>query len=135
MTAMAMTLGGDRFRAGISVAPVTDWRLYDTIYTERYMRTPQENPRGYRVSAPTEHVEGLTGDMLLIHGTGDDNVHWQQAVWLTDALIEAGKDFGLMVYPNRTHSIAGGNTRVHLFELMTDWVEEHLGAQGVALHP
>ncbi|HUF14166.1 MAG TPA: alpha/beta fold hydrolase [Longimicrobiales bacterium] len=129
MTALAMARGGDRFRAGISVAPVTDWRLYDTIYTERFMRTPEENPRGYEESGPLHHAAGLTGDMLLIHGTGDDNVHYQQTVQLVDALIAVGKDFGLMIYPNRTHSIEGGNTRVHLFGLMTDWVEERLGGR------
>ena len=133
MTALTMMRGGERFRAGISVAPVTDWRLYDTVYTERFMRTPQENPDGYERSAPINHAEGLTGDMLLIHGTGDDNVHWQQTVQLVDALIEADKDFGFMIYPNRNHSITGGNTRVHLYDLMTDWVHEHLGAP--QMHP
>ncbi|HEX6590246.1 MAG TPA: DPP IV N-terminal domain-containing protein [Longimicrobiales bacterium] len=133
MTALTMMRGGERFAAGISVAPVTDWRLYDTVYTERFMRTPQENPDGYERSAPINHAEGLTGEMLLIHGTGDDNVHWQQTVQLVDALIAADKDFGFMVYPNRNHSIAGGNTRVHLYDLMTDWVHEHLGPPTV--HP
>jgi len=128
MTALAMMKEGAPFRAGISVAPVTDWRLYDTIYTERFMRTPQANPEGYERSAPTAHAARLEGDLLLIHGTGDDNVHYQNAVQLTDALIEAGKQFDLMFYPNRTHSIAGGNTRVHLFTLMTEWLAEHLPA-------
>ena len=135
MTALTMMRGGERFRAGISVAPVTDWRLYDTIYTERFMRTPEENPEGYRVSAPIHHAADLTGDMLLVHGTGDDNVHWQQTVQLADALIEADKDFGFMAYPNRTHSISGGNARVHLYRQMTNWVREHLGARQPELHP
>ncbi|HEX7049205.1 MAG TPA: S9 family peptidase [Longimicrobiales bacterium] len=126
MTTLTLGRGGDVFRAGIAVAPVTDWRLYDTIYTERYMRTPRENPEGYRQSAPTQHVEGLTADLLLIHGTGDDNVHFQNSVQLVNALEAAGKQFAFMMYPNRTHSISGGNTQVHLFTLMTEWLEEHL---------
>lgn len=126
MTALALMKGGDVFRAGVSVAPVTDWRLYDTIYTERFMQTPELNPEGYRESAPTEHAEGLEGELLLVHGTGDDNVHYQNTVQLVDALIAADKQFDFMIYPNRTHSIAGGNTRVHLFRMMTDWVLENL---------
>jgi dipeptidyl-peptidase-4 len=126
MTALTMMKGGDVFRAGISVAPVTDWRLYDTIYTERFMRTPQENPEGYRQGAPVAQVAGLTGRLFLIHGTADDNVHFQNAIQLMDALQKAGKPFDLMVYPNRNHSISGGNTSLHLFTLMTDWLERNL---------
>jgi len=130
MTALTMMKGGELFRAGIAVAPVTDWRLYDTIYTERYMRTPRENPEGYRESAPVRHVAGLRGDLLLVHGTGDDNVHFQNTVQLVNALQAAGKQFGLMIYPNRTHSIAGGNTQVHLFTLLTNWLDERLAGAG-----
>ncbi|HEY8483017.1 MAG TPA: S9 family peptidase [Longimicrobiales bacterium] len=126
MTALTMTKGGDLFRAGISVAPVTDWRLYDTIYTERFMRTPEENPEGYRESAPVNHAAGLTGALLLVHGTADDNVHPQNTIQLANALQLAGKQFSLMLYPNRTHSISGGNTMVHLFTMMTDWVRQRL---------
>lgn len=126
MTALTMTKGGNLFRAGISVAPVTDWRLYDTIYTERFMRTPEENPEGYRESAPASHAAGLTGALLLVHGTGDDNVHPQNTIQLANALQRAGKQFSLMLYPNRTHSISGGDTMVHLFTMMTDWVRERL---------
>lgn len=126
MAAMTAFRGGDVFRAAISVAPVTDWRLYDAIYTERYMRTPRENPTGYAESSPQRYVSGLTASYLLVHGTGDDNVHPQNTIQLIDRLVAAGKPFQLMLYPNRTHSIAGGNTRVHLFDLLTSFVEEHL---------
>ncbi|HEX7118984.1 MAG TPA: S9 family peptidase [Longimicrobiales bacterium] len=128
MTALTMARGGDVFRAGISVAPVTDWHLYDTIYTERFMRTPQENPEGYRKSSPIAHVDGLSGRLLLIHGTGDDNVHFQNSVQLVNALQEAGKQFDFMLYPNKTHSISGGNTSLHLFTMMTEWLERNLKA-------
>ncbi|HEX6939341.1 MAG TPA: S9 family peptidase [Longimicrobiales bacterium] len=130
MTALTMARGGDVFRAGISVAPVTDWRLYDTIYTERFMRTPRENPEGYRKGSPITHVQGLTGRLLLIHGTGDDNVHFQNSVQLVKALQEAGKQFDFMLYPNKTHSISGGNTSLHLFTMMTEWLERNLKAPG-----
>ncbi len=126
MTLMSMERGGDVFAAGISVAPVTSWRFYDTIYTERYMRTPRENPEGYRAGAPLENVEGLTGNLLLVHGTGDDNVHFQNTVQLVDRLEAAGKQFRLMIYPNKTHSISGDGTQVHLFTMMTDFLIERL---------
>ncbi|CAN5281647.1 S9 family peptidase [soil metagenome] len=127
MTALTMAVpGGEIFQAGISVAPVTDWRLYDNIYTERFMRTPAENPEGYRASAPIHHAEGIDGDVLLVHGTGDDNVHAQNTVQMVNALEAANKQFGLMIYPNRTHSISGGNTQLHLFTLMTRWITEKL---------
>src|SRR5690606_8859685 len=126
MTALAMGRGGDVFRAGISVAPVTDWRLYDTIYTERFMRTPQENPEGYRDGAPTEHVAGLTGRLLLVHGTLDDNVHLHHAVHLAQALQDAGKQYDFMLYPNKNHSISGGNTSLHLYTMMPEWLDANL---------
>lgn len=125
MTALAM-MNSDRFAAGVAVAPVTDWRLYDTIYTERFMRTPQENPEGYDRSAPVHRAEQLSGELLLVHGTGDDNVHFQNTVQLADALQAANRQFGLMIYPNRTHSISGGTTTVHLFDLVTAWLVEKL---------
>jgi dipeptidyl-peptidase-4 len=121
MTTLSM-MNGDPFRAGVAVAPVTDWRLYDTVYTERFMRTPRTNPEGYDANSPLLRADRLDGRLLLIHGTGDDNVHIQNTVRLADALQAAGKPFDLMVYPNRTHSITGGNTSVHLFNTMTDWV-------------
>ena len=126
LAAMALMQGADHFRAGISVAPVTDWRLYDTIYTERYMRTPAENPEGYARSAPLNHVEGLESRFLLVHGTGDDNVHSQNSMLLAQRLQEAGKHFDFMLYPNQTHSISAGTAQLHLFTLLTQWLEEHL---------
>jgi len=127
MTLLSMMReGGDVFRAGISVAPVTHWKLYDTIYTERYMRTPAENPGGYDDWAPINLAENLDGDLLLIHGAADDNVHFQQSSQMVDALIDAGKQFDFMMYPGRTHSISQRNARPHLFTLMTGWLEEHL---------
>ncbi len=126
MTLMSMMRGGDVFAAGVSVAPVTSWRFYDTIYTERYMRTPRDNPEGYRTSAPLEQVDGLTGDLLLVHGTGDDNVHFQNSVQLVDRLQAAGKQFRLMIYPNKTHGIGGQDTQVHLFTMMTEFLKERL---------
>jgi dipeptidyl-peptidase-4 len=127
MAALTAFRGGDVFRAAISVAPVTDWRLYDAIYTERYMRTPQENAKGYDESSAQRYADGLTASYLLVHGTGDDNVHPQNTIQLADRLQAAGKPFRLMLYPNRTHAIAGGNTRVHLFDMLTAFVEEELG--------
>lgn len=126
MTLLALLQPDNPYRAGVSVAPVTAWRLYDTIYTERFMRTPEENPEGYDDFAPINLAENLESDLLLIHGTGDDNVHYQQSVQMVDALIDADKQFDFMMYPNRTHGIGGGNTQVHLYTMMTDWVLENL---------
>ena len=126
MTAMAMTRPGAPFKAGIAVAPVADWGLYDTIYTERFMRTPQENPEGYRLGAPVNAAADLRGKLLLVHGTGDDNVHFQNSIRLANALQAASKQFQFMAYPNRTHSISGGPTSAHLYNLMTDWIVQNL---------
>ncbi|HYJ80938.1 MAG TPA: S9 family peptidase [Longimicrobiaceae bacterium] len=125
MSSLTMMTEGSPFKAGIAVAPVTDWRLYDSIYTERFMRTPQENPEGYNRGAPSRLAANLKGDLLLVHGTGDDNVHFQNSVQLADALQAAGKQFDFMLYPDRNHGIAGGRT-VHLYTLMTNWITEHL---------
>jgi dipeptidyl-peptidase 4 len=127
MTAMTSFRGGPLFRAAISVAPVTDWRLYDDIYTERYMRTPAENAAGYEEGAPLKYVSGLTASYLLVHGTGDDNVHPQNSIQLVDKLEDANKQFQFMVYPGRTHSILGGNSRTHLFTMLTNFVDQTLG--------
>ncbi|MDB4909916.1 MAG: family peptidase [Gemmatimonadetes bacterium] len=135
MTAMTSFRGGSLFRAAISVAPVTDWRLYDNIYTERYMRTPAENASGYEEGAPLKYVQGLTASYLLVHGTGDDNVHPQNSIQLVDKLEGANKQFQFMVYPGRTHSISGGNSRTHLFTMMTDFVEQTLGTARIHLNP
>lgn len=139
MTLMAMLSEGgpDVIKVGVSVAPVTDWRLYDTIYTERYMSTPQNNPEGYDLGAPVKMAGNLADDqrLLLIHGDFDDNVHYQNAVQMADALQAANKQFEMMVYPGRNHGIYGGQTRLHLHNLMTDFIEEHLVGRPVAVNP
>ena len=126
MAALCMTLGADVFKAGISVSPVTNWRFYDSIYTERYLKRPQENASGYDDNSPVTHAAKLRGPYLLIHGTGDDNVHFQNSIAFADALIAAGKQFQSFYYPNRNHGIYGGNTRLHLYQMMTDFVEKNL---------
>ena len=126
MSSLGLFIGNDVFKSAIAVAPVTNWRFYDTIYTERFLSTPQMNPAGYDAYSPLTHVDKLQGDYLLIHGTGDDNVHFQNSVMLQDALIAAGKQFDSFFYPNRNHGIYGGNTRLHLFSMMTDFLEENL---------
>jgi dipeptidyl-peptidase-4 len=125
MTALCMTKGAAHYKAGICVAPVSNWRYYDSIYTERFMRTPQENPDGYDDNSPINHVDKMTGPFLLVHGSADDNVHFQNSMEMVDALIAAGVDFDFMAYPNRNHGIYGGNTRLHLFRMMLDFVKEH----------
>jgi dipeptidyl-peptidase-4 len=126
MSSLSMFRGDGVFAAALAVAPVTDWRFYDTIYTERYMRTPQENPQGYSDGAPLAYADRLKGKFLLVHGTGDDNVHFQNSVRLVQALEAANKQFEFRIYPNKTHSIAGGNTRENLFGLFTRWLETNL---------
>jgi dipeptidyl-peptidase-4 len=126
MAANAVFQAPETFAMAISVAPVTSWRFYDTIYTERYMTTPQENPEGYDQNSPITHVGGLEDPFLLIHGTGDDNVHVQNTMQLISALIAAGKQFDLFLYPDRNHGIYGGNTRLHLYRMMTDFILEEL---------
>ena len=125
MTLYAMT-HSDRFRAGVSVAPVTEWYDYDTIYTERYMGLLKDNKQGYEESSPANSADKLHGALLLVHGTGDDNVHFQNSVQMVDALIKAGKQFRLMIYPNKTHSIAGKDARVHLFTMIEEHFEREL---------
>ena len=126
MTTLSMFRGAGVFKAALAVAPVTDWRFYDTIYTERYMRTPQENPAGYDESAPLTYADSLRGSFLLVHGTGDDNVHFQNSVRLVQRLEAANKQFDMRIYPGRTHAIAGGNTRENLYGLFTTWLKAHL---------
>ena len=126
MASLALFLGNEVFKAGIAVAPVTSWRFYDTVYTERYLQTPQLNAQGYDQYSPLSHVAKLQGNFLLVHGTGDDNVHFQNAIALQEALIAANKQFDSFYYPNRDHSIQGGNTRLHLFRMITDFVQAKL---------
>jgi dipeptidyl-peptidase-4 len=135
MTSLAMTLGADYFKTGIAVAPVTNWRFYDSIYTERYLKTPQLNASGYDDNSPVTYADRLKGKYLLIHGTGDDNVHFQNAVAMQDALIKANKQFESFYYPNRNHGIYGGNTRLHLYKMMTDFLDRNLMGDGSAINP
>ena len=124
-TLMSMSEGRGVFKAGVAVAPPTDFRFYDTVYTERYMRTPKENPSGYDDNAVTR-AEKLHGALLLCHGVADDNVHPQNTFEYAEALVQADKDFKENYYTNRNHSILGGNTRNHLLRQIANWFEEHL---------
>jgi dipeptidyl-peptidase 4 len=126
MTLLCLTKGAGIFKMGIAVAPVTNWRFYDTIYTERFMRTPQENPEGYDLNSPIHFTGQLRGKLLLVHGTGDDNVHFQNSVELADQLITDNKQFEEFFYPNKNHNISGGNTRYHLFTMLSRFVLENL---------
>ena len=126
MSTNSLLKGNDVFEMAIAVAPVTSWRFYDTIYTERFMRTPQENPGGYDNESPFNYPELLKGDYLLVHGSGDDNVHVQNSMRMIEALIQADKQFEWAIYPDRNHGIYGGNTRKHLYRKMTDFAHENL---------
>jgi len=126
MSSNCLFQGADYFKTAIAVAPVTNWRFYDTIYTERFLRTPQENATGYDENSPVTYAKNLKGNFLLIHGTGDDNVHFQNSVSLEEALIKANKQFQSFYYPNKNHGIYGGNTRLHLYTMMTDFLEKNL---------
>ncbi len=126
MASMTILLGADYFKTAVAVAPVTNWKFYDNIYTERYMGTPLNNPEGYAASAPMNHAGKLKGKFLLIHGTGDDNVHFQNSVNFVNALENANKQFSTMYYPNKNHGIYGGTTRLHLFTLITNFIFENL---------
>jgi dipeptidyl-peptidase-4 len=125
MTLYAMT-HSDVFTSGVSVAPVTDWRFYDSTYTERYMGMPQENAEAYRKSAPINSAANLHGELIEVHGTGDDNVHLQNTIQMSQALITAGKQFRLMLYPRKTHSIAGAEAKSHLYHLVQQHFEDTL---------
>ena len=124
-TLMSMSNGKPIFKAGVAVASPTDWRFYDTVYTERYMRTPKENPQGYDVN-PIQRANNLSGALLICHGMADDNVHPQNAFEYSEALVQADKDFKEIYYTNRNHSIFGGNTRNHLLRQITEWFITHL---------
>ncbi len=126
MAASCMTKGADVFKMGISVAPVTSWRYYDNIYTERFMRTPAENASGYDDNSPINHVSKLKGNFLLVHGSADDNVHFQNSMELITALVKANKQFDMFMYPDKNHGIYGGNTRNHLYTKMLNYTLENL---------
>ena len=127
MSSNCLFKGNEVFNMAIAVAPVSSWRFYDTIYTERYMTTPQENESGYDENSPLNHVNKLKGDFLLVHGSSDDNVHLQNTMRLAEALIQADKQFDWAVYPDKNHGIYGGNTRLHLYKKMTNFIHETLG--------
>ena len=118
--------GADVFKTAIAVAPVTSWRYYDSVYTERYMQTPQENASGYDTNSPINHVSKLKGNFLLIHGTADDNVHVQNSMKMIEALIQANKQFDWAIYPDKNHGIYGGKTRLQLYTKMTNFIKEKL---------
>ncbi|MDI3527677.1 MAG: dipeptidyl-peptidase 4 [Tenuifilum sp.] len=126
MSSLCLFKGADVFKMAIAVAPVTNWRYYDSIYTERYMGLPQDNPLGYDNNSPINHVDKLKGKFLLIHGTADDNVHFQNSIEMIEKLVQAGKQFDVMVYPDKNHSIRGGNTTMHLYTLMANYIKENL---------
>jgi dipeptidyl-peptidase 4 len=126
MSSLAITKGADVFSLAIAVAPVTNWRYYDNIYTERYMQTPQENASGYDENSPINHVDNLKGHYLLVHGSADDNVHVQNTMEMISALVNANKQFDLFIYPDKNHGIYGGNTRYHLYKKMTDFILNNL---------
>lgn len=126
LTSLAITKGADHFKTGIAVAPVTNWKYYDNIYTERYMRTPEENKSGYENNSPINFVSQLKGNYFIIHGSTDDNVHYQNTMEMTNALIKSNKQFSQFIYPNRNHSIRGGNTRFHLYTMLLNYTLENL---------
>lgn len=126
MTLMSMSEGTPVFKAGVAVAPVTDWNFYDTIYGERYMRTPQENADGYKASSAFTRANKLHGNLLLVHGMADDNVHFQNTAEYAEHLVQLDKQFDMQVYTNRNHSIFGDNTRYHLYTKLTDFFDRNL---------
>lgn len=127
MSSNCLLKGNNVFKMAIAVAPVTSWRFYDSVYTERFMTTPQENASGYDDNSPIQHVDKLKGDFLLIHGSADDNVHVQNTMQMVEALIQANKPFEWAIYPDKNHSIYGGNTRLHLYTKMSNFIHKTLG--------
>lgn len=125
-TLMSMSEGSGAFKAGVAIAAPTDWRFYDTVYTERFMRTPKENGDGYRVSSAINHVAALKGKLLLIHGSADDNVHFQNFMEYNEALVQANIQFETQIYTNRNHGISGGNTRNHLMNRVVNFFLQNL---------
>ncbi|NUY82520.1 S9 family peptidase [Flavobacterium sp. MAH-1] len=126
MSSNCILKGADVFKMAIAVAPVTNWRFYDSVYTERYMTTPQENPAGYDDNSPINFAQNLKGKYLLIHGSADDNVHVQNSMQMIEALVQANKQFDWAIYPDKNHGIYGGKTRIQLFNKMTDFILQNL---------
>lgn len=126
MSSLCISKGHETFKTAIAVAPVTNWRFYDNIYTERYMSTPQLNADGYDINSPLSHVDSIQGNYLIIHGTADDNVHFENTVMMVDEMVKKNIDFDSEFYPNKNHGIYGGNTRLHLYRRMTQYILDHL---------
>ena len=126
MTIMSMSEGTPVFKAGVAVAAVTDWNYYDTVYGERFMRTPKENAEGYKASSAFNRADKLNGSLLLVHGMADDNVHYQNCVEYAEHLVQLGKQFDMQIYTNRNHSIYGGKTRLHLYTRLTNFFNREL---------
>ena len=131
MSSLCLLKGNDVFKAAIAVAPVTSWRWYDTIYTERYMRTEAENEEGYKNNSPVYFADRLKGNYLLVHGSTDDNVHFQNSMEMASALIKANKQYDTYIYPGRNHGIHGDNARLHLYTKMTNFLDEKLKNGGL----
>lgn len=126
MSSLCLAVGADVFKMAIAVAPVTNWRFYDSIYTERYMGLPKDNARGYDDFSPVNNMDKMNGKLLLIHGTGDDNVHFQNSIELVNVLVEKNKQYEFYMYPDRNHGIRGGNTSMHLYTKMTNFIQSNL---------
>ena len=123
---MSISEGTPVFKAGVAIAAPSDWHFYDTVYTERFMRTPKENGDGYRAGSAILRAPKLHGNLLLIHGTADDNVHYQNCAEYSEALVQAGIQFDMQIYTNRNHGISGGNTLTHLMNRVANFFIENL---------
>ncbi len=126
MSSLCILKGADVFKMAVAVAPVTNWRYYDNVYTERFMALPKDNGSGYDNNSPISHVEKLKGKYLLIHGTADDNVHFHNSMEMVTALVQANKQFDFFAYPDKAHGISGGNTSLHLRTMITNFILENL---------
>jgi dipeptidyl-peptidase-4 len=126
MSSLAITKGADVFKSAVAVAPVINWRYYDNIYTERYMQTPQENAEGYDQNSPSTFAHKVKGNYLLIHGTADDNVHFQNSMMMVKAMVDQGISFDFEAYPDKDHGIYGGKTRYQLFSKISEWLFTNL---------
>ena len=125
-TLMSMSMSQDVYKAGVAIAPVTDWRFYDTVYTERYMSTPQQNRDGYDAASPLCRAASLSGNLLIVAGTADDNVHYTNTLRYINALVAADKQFEMQMYADRNHSIYGGNARQHLYKRFIAFFRQQL---------
>jgi len=123
MASLMISKGADKIKTAIAVAPVTQWAFYDNVYTERFMRRPQENVKGYQENSPLHFIKNIKGHFLLIHGSADDNVHMQNSMELASALVQNNIPFDYMVYPNKNHGIYGGYTRLHLYQKIFDFIK------------